>query len=96
MADTTKLASKFRAWRFTIGVEHWALAKALDRCRELGLDPQVCGYQDERILFKVVVPDEDRATEWKFKKEYQAFHGALFHGVQVSLICPVVLTGDPN
>ena len=58
MADTTKLAGTFNAWRLTIGVQPRYLDKALKRCKELGLDPRVCGYQgdgDVGVLFSVFV-----------------------------------------
>ncbi len=92
MADTTRLAGTFEAWRLTIGVKSHYLEDALKHCKGLGLDPRVCGYQEEvGILFSIVVPScVCKHPEPHFMaKEMRPFHGALVHAVKVQLICPL-------
>jgi hypothetical protein len=91
MAETTKLASTFKAWRLTVGVEHEHLGAAINRCLELGLLPEVRGYQDEHILFRVLLPESQNGGNQKqvFMQEMNACHGALYHGVETKLICPL-------
>ncbi|TSC94043.1 MAG: hypothetical protein CEN87_712, partial [Parcubacteria group bacterium Licking1014_1] len=93
MAETTKLANTFKAWRFTIGVKPHNLDGAIKRCEELGLQPKVCGYQpdDVGILFSVIVP---RCVcvhpQPDFMQPHMSsFHGALVHGAEMKLICPL-------
>lgn len=83
------------SWRgLTIGVKPQYLEAALERCKELGLDPRVCGYQgpnDVGVLFAVIVPcSVCRNPQPDFLAPYMGpFHGALVHGVKTSLVCPV-------
>ena len=96
MADTTKLASTFKAWRLTVGVEPGHLGVAVNRCLELGLLPEVRGYQDERVLFRVLLPEGQNSGDQKrvFIQEMNACHGALFQGVETKLICPLPSTAS--
>jgi len=91
MADTTKLAGTFEAWRLTIGVKNLHLEAALKRCEELGLQPKVCGYQKKvGILFSVTVPCcvcKD-PQPYFMAIEMCPFRGALVHAIKVWLICP--------
>ena len=88
MADTTKLADSFPAMRLIVGVKPDFLDDALKHCRDLGLLPEVSGYQDGRHLIRVLVPAE---SEGRFLKAMQPFHAALMHGVKINLICPVAV-----
>jgi hypothetical protein len=90
MADTTKLAGRFTAWRLTIGVKPEDLGSAIKRCVDLGLLPEVRGYQDRMVLFRVLVPDvhNESTCPLAFRKEMASFYGALYHGARVELICP--------
>jgi len=86
MADTTKLAASFRAWKLTIGVHPNNLQLALTHCQSLGLLPNVCGFQNGDVLFRVLLPEWSKTA---FDSELQHFDGAVNHGVKTTLICPL-------
>lgn len=91
MADTTKLASTFPAWRLTIGVRPEHLMQALARCRELGLQPNVCGHDSSlnHVLFRVFVPStqNEDACQLSFEEVMTTFH-EIYHSAKVNLIGP--------
>lgn len=90
MADTTKLAGTFKAWKLTFGAKPEKVLEALARCRELGLQPRLCGDQGGYILLQVFVPNtnnEDSCPQ-AFQKEMNDFHWPLFHGAKTYLVCP--------
>jgi len=91
MAYTTKLASTFKAWRLTIGVPPEHIGGAIMRCMELGLQPKPCAFQDGRVLFSVTVPCnvcKDAVRDFT-EGPLKSFHAAVFHGIEVKLICPI-------
>ena len=91
MAEITKLAGTFEAWRLTVGVQPYYLEGALKHCVALGLQPKVRGFQQEvGILFSIVIPRcVCEHPDLNFvPKEMGPFHGSLTHGVKVQLICP--------
>ena len=92
MAEITKLASTFKAWRFTIGVQPHHLKAALERCKELGLDPAGVRIPGTRGgLFSVVIPLGACANpQTDFMIQYmRPFCGMLVHGQMLHLICPL-------
>lgn len=95
MADTTKLAGTFAAARLTIGVKPHRLDRALECVRDLGLFPDVCGFQDGCVLFRVFVPMVNDGKQpphvpFALTTVMHSFHGALFHSVERNLICPLL------
>jgi len=95
MADTTKLAGTFDAWRLTIGFEPQNLRAAFERCEELGLQPKVVGHQIVKCLNRfrvrllVTVPCCAALDADDFVNEHMGpFEGLLTHGTVVSLLCP--------
>ena len=86
MAETTKLAGTFTAWRYTMAVRLNNWIAASQHCRKLGLDPRLCGDRDEKFLFQVLIPV---GGEGCFQKEMQPFGATLIHGTKVELVCPV-------
>lgn len=91
MAETTKLAGTFKAWKLVVGVRPENLDGALCRCRELGLLPNVCGYQDGNVLFRVLLPTklpDTEDTRLIFMKEMAPYHGMTYYGAITSLACP--------
>ncbi|MFA5935072.1 MAG: hypothetical protein WC827_04260 [Candidatus Paceibacterota bacterium] len=89
-ADTTKLASSFKAWRLTLGTEPHNIKKAIKHCEQLGLLPKVCGYQEDMILFSITLPYGKFSHPQAFVNHHMDYlHAAIFHGTTVELICPV-------
>jgi hypothetical protein len=92
MADTTKLAGTFTAWRLTIAVKPESLDKVLMRCHDLGLEPRVSGYEPPiGPLVHVFIPVASCAHPLRnFIEPYLGeLRVALVQGVQVGLLCPV-------
>jgi len=94
--DTTKLVASFKAFRMTIGCMPENILDALNYCRELGLLPQVCGDQDGRILFRILVPDVPEPekkygnSEKAFMKVHAVqFHGTLYNCVRTKMVAPL-------
>ncbi len=102
MADTTKLAGTFEAWRFTVGVYPKDLEDVLKFCERLGLQPKVCGFQDKHVLFAVTIPlfsmiSVGMQSPSDFvNKALRGFRAATFHGVKVELICPLPVAEAPQ
>jgi hypothetical protein len=89
MADKTKLASTFEAWRIIIGPTTEHLDSTMSRCEDLGLQPKPCGYQEQRVCISVTIPCHACPIPEFFINEYlPSFHVALFHAIKVKLICP--------
>lgn len=90
MADTTKLASTFRAWRVTFAVPTEHLVRAVARCMDLGVQPRACGYQEEEVLFSITIPcgscDHPKSV---VDEHLKGFHAQIVNAVRVELICPL-------
>jgi hypothetical protein len=86
MADKPKLASSFEATRISVTVSLAYVAGAIKHCEELGLQPSVYGYENGRILFRVVVP---KTAETAFMKELPSFHGGAVKVTTIRLMCPL-------
>ncbi len=96
MADTTKLAGTFKAWRCSVQVEPQHLDGALKRCEELGLRPRLLpGYiRDFRgffVEFQVVVPRCvcDNPVGQFVERELGSFEALPVHFTETDLICPL-------
>ena len=92
MADKTKLADSFIAWRLTLDVKPSRLKSTLNVCKKMGLFPKPCGFQDGRVMVQVLVPDipspliEGNSTV--AKNVANKLNVGLYRGVRVRLICP--------
>lgn len=98
MADTTKLADTFKATRMTLRVGRDA-NEVIRRCKALGLQPKVVGYNEATgiLLFSVVVPHREREEE-RVDSAFHAFEAEMrpydvgldghATNVNVELICP--------
>jgi len=90
MADTTKLADEFIAWRLKLGVKPIRLKSTLNVCKKLGLFPKLCGFQEGRVMFHVMVPDNPihEGNSTVAAAVANKLNVGLYHGVRVRLICP--------
>lgn len=91
MADTTKLADTFPALRIVVTVSPQNLYVTLEHCNNLGLLPNVCGYEPRGnlILFQVLVPDLSSGAEERFSAEINQFGARIWKVTKTKLICPV-------
>jgi hypothetical protein len=91
MADTTKLAGTFKAWRATIGVQPKYLVRTVSRCEDLGLQPRLISYDNgyKVITLSVTIPCSVCAIPCRNFTEthLKEFHALLLHAVQVNMIC---------
>ena len=94
MADITKLASSFKAWRLTLGTKPHNIKTALEHCEKLGLQPRVCGFQEDRVLFSVTLPHGIFSHPQEFVNQHRdQLQATTFHGTKVELTCPIKETG---
>ena len=85
MVETTKLAGTFHARRITLRVRPEQLGDAINRCMELGLLPETCGYLDESVTFRVLVP---QISYTAFEQAAHDFHAAVINVADARLVCP--------
>ena len=86
-----KLASRFNVWVITIEVSGMQLGAALEHCMDLGLEPQMCGMDDEEFLFNVELPcgGKYETPEEFVQAELSAFSASLFcEADKIQLLCP--------
>ena len=91
MADTTKLASTFKATRLGMKVGVGNLFSALERCEMLGLQPKLGSHSTSRkeIVFYVVLPYSDYGHVHGFVVKEMGTLGCLrVQESDVELVCP--------
>ncbi|MCF7845114.1 MAG: hypothetical protein K9M03_04800 [Kiritimatiellales bacterium] len=86
MADTTKLAGTFDAWRLILRVDPINLAAAIIHCVQLGLmEPRTLGLHDSDIQFQVNVP---KGVRDKFEELMQQHEASTVDARRIKLMCP--------
>ena len=95
MADTTKLASTFKAVRCVVEVSSRHLDAMIWELIALGLDPNPNGYSTtvRKVIVKVVVPlcecPPPRHMPTRFIEVIEKYEGNIIRDVEVDLICPL-------
>ena len=88
---TKKLAGTVKAWMMTLVVEPAQLAEVVVHCKSMGLEPKLCGWQEDSkmILFHLIAPQSSVPNPIVFVPENMGGrHVALMSWKATNLICP--------